>query len=75
MKNGNAPYGIDNKPMELHHMLQKQQGPIAEVTQEFHQQYSKIIHINPPSIPSGIDRSLFATWKKNYWKNRADDFK
>ncbi|GAA4976324.1 HNH/ENDO VII family nuclease [Streptomyces hyderabadensis] len=32
MKQGLAPMGPDGKPMNLHHMLQTQDGPIAEVT-------------------------------------------
>ena len=74
MKMGKAPHGIDGEKIELHHMLQTQKGPIAEVTQTFHQQYTKIIHINPSSIPSGINRSHFKTWRENYWKERAKDF-
>ncbi|MCF7545800.1 hypothetical protein L4G47_26840, partial [Pseudomonas sp. P2647] len=37
MKNGLAPYGPDGKKINLHHILQTQDGPIAEVTQNFHQ--------------------------------------
>lgn len=53
---------------------QRQDGAIAEVTQTFHQQNSKIIHINPSSIPSGINRSAFNRWRSDYWKSRANDF-
>ena len=55
-------------------MLQTENGPIAEVAQTFHQQNSKIIHINPSSIPSGINRTAFDTFRKEYWINRARDF-
>ena len=72
MKNGLAPYGPDGKKVNLHHMLQTQNGPIAEVTQSFHQKNSGSIHINSGSdIPSGINRSQFEKWKKEYWKSRA----
>lgn len=46
MKNGLAPYGPDGKKVNLHHMLQTQDGPIAEVTQSFHQKNSGAININ-----------------------------
>lgn len=59
MQKGRAPIGIDKEPINLHHMLQTKNGAIAEVTETFHTQYTKIIHINPSSIPSGIDRSMF----------------
>ncbi|WP_371919154.1 hemagglutinin repeat-containing protein [Pseudomonas sp. GW460-R15] len=75
MKNGLAPYGPDGKKVNLHHMLQTQDGPIAEVTQSFHQQNSGAIHINSGSdIPSGINRSQFEKWKKDYWRSRANNF-
>ena len=36
MKQGLAPMGPDGKPMNLHHMLQTQDGPIVEVAQSMH---------------------------------------
>ncbi|AGZ36588.1 MAG: hemagglutinin repeat-containing protein [Pseudomonas sp.] len=75
MENGLAPYGTDGKKINLHHMLQTQDGPIAEVTQSFHQKNTAVIHINSGSdIPSGINRAQFEKWKKGYWKARASDF-
>jgi filamentous hemagglutinin len=75
MENGLAPYGTDGKKVNLHHMLQTQDGPIAEVTQGFHQKNTAVIHINSGSnIPSGINRAQFEKWKKDYWKTRASDF-
>lgn len=74
MATGRAPIGTDGKPVNLHHMLQSNDSAIAELTQTFHQQNSKIIHINPNVIPSGIDRSAFDAWKARYWANRATNF-
>lgn len=71
---GNAPIGYDGLPVELHHTIQTDNGPLAEIASTFHDKYKKIIHINPNSTPSGINRSAFNTFKKNYWKNRALDF-
>lgn len=75
MDQGLAPIGSDGNPVNLHHMLQTNDGPIAEVTQNFHQQNSKVIHINPNTIPSGIDRNQFNQWKSDYWQNRANYFR
>jgi len=75
MQSGRAPVGTDGKPVNLHHMLQKQDGPIAEVTQSFHKDNHSVIHINDNSIPSGINRSEFNKWRSDYWKQRANDFK
>jgi len=71
---GRAPIGIDGKPVNLHHILQSNNSAIAEMTQTFHQQNSRIIHINPHTIPSGINRSEFDAWKARYWANRADNY-
>ena len=74
MKKGLAPLGPDGKSINLHHMTQKQDGAIAEMTQTFHKKNSSVIHINPSSIPSGINRNTFNKWRSDYWKDRANDF-
>ncbi|WP_372239766.1 DUF637 domain-containing protein [Pseudomonas sp. SCB32] len=71
MASGRAPIGVDGKSVNLHHTTQTQDGPIAEMTQTFHQQNSSVIHINPNTIPSGIDRIAFDKWKAQYWEQRA----
>lgn len=75
MNQGLAPIGPDGNPVNLHHMTQTNESAIAEITQSFHQQNSKVIHINPNTIPSEIDRNQFNLWKSDYWKSRANDFK
>ncbi|WP_244427604.1 HNH/ENDO VII family nuclease, partial [Bartonella queenslandensis] len=74
MKAGRAPIGLDNKPIELHHMLQTHDGPIAEVTNKFHNKHSFAIHINPNTMGSAIDRDLFDKWRTKYWKERAKGY-
>lgn len=75
MENGLAPYGADGKKINLHHMLQTQDGPIAEVTQSFHQKNTAVINMNSGSgIPSGINGAQFEMWRKDYWKTRVSDF-
>jgi hypothetical protein len=69
-----APVDANGKPIALHHMLQTNAGPLAEVTSDFHQTNSRVIHINPNSIPSGIDRRAFNAYKRQYWRARAADF-
>lgn len=71
MATGRAPIGLDGKSVNLHHMTQTQSGAIAEMTQTFHQTNSKVIHINPNTMPSGIDRPMFDKWKDSYWQQRA----
>lgn len=66
MERGLAPIGPDGKSLQLHHMLQTESGPIAEVTNTFHSEYRQTIHINPRSIPGGIDRSAFDKWRAEF---------
>ena len=73
MASGRAPIGKDGKSINLHHMTQSQTGPIAEVTQTFHQKNSAVIHINPNTVPSGINRAEFDKWKSQYWQQRVSE--
>lgn len=63
MERGRAPISHDSKSVNLHHMTQKQGGPIAEVTQTFHKDNHSVIHVNDNSIPSGINRNQFNKWR------------
>lgn len=73
MKKGNAPKGIDGESVNLHHSIQADDSPIVELSKTMHIQYSNLIHINPSTIPSGVDRSAFDNWRKKYWRARARD--
>ncbi|EJF97351.1 hypothetical protein MEI_01388, partial [Bartonella vinsonii subsp. arupensis Pm136co] len=74
MKTGRAPIGFDGKSVELHHMLQTPDGPIAEVSRTFHKKHTSIIHINPNTMESAIDRDMFGQWREKYWKERAKGY-
>ena len=74
MQRGNAPIGPDGKPMELHHLNQANEGPVVELTKTFHSENFGTLHINPPTMGSGISRDAFDTWKTAYWKHRAKEF-
>ncbi|WP_374204431.1 HNH/ENDO VII family nuclease [Streptomyces pseudogriseolus] len=72
MQQGIAPIGPDDKPINLHHMLQTQDGPIAEVTSSMHFGNYRQLHWKVGTdTPSGIDRNAFDAWKKLCWKDRA----
>ncbi len=75
MEKGLAPLGPDGKTINLHHTTQRNDGALAEVSETFHRENHKVIHINPSSTPSGIDRAAFKGMRERYWQNRADDFK
>ncbi|WP_327295252.1 MULTISPECIES: HNH/ENDO VII family nuclease [unclassified Streptomyces] len=76
MQQGLAPMGPDDMPLNLHHMLQTQDGPMAEVTKKMHldENYHQLHWKSGSKIPSGIDRPEFDKWKKLYWKDRAKGF-
>ena len=74
MQKGLAPIGTDGRSINLHHTIQSNDGPVAEVLESFHKQNHSTIHINPNTIPSGIDRKAFNSFRRNYWKSRANDF-
>ena len=72
MRNGNAPVGGDGRQVELHHIGQKDKGPIVETSYtEHHLKYNNEIH---KSTKSEIDRKNFDNWRRVYWKHRAKDF-
>jgi len=71
MRKGMAPIGHDGEVVNIHHMLQSDGGPLIVISGSMHQTYSKILHVNPNSIPSGIDRRAFATFRRHFWKNEA----
>ena len=72
MENGKAPI-VDGKPVELHHIGQKQDSPFAELTSSVHKENYRNLHDVPPQ-PSQIDRKSFAKEKADYWKKIAEDF-
>jgi len=74
MSTGRAPVDANGESINLHHLIQIDGEGLVEVTADFHQKYYSILHINPNTIPSGINRSTFNTYKSNYWKNRATNF-
>lgn len=51
MRSGKAAIGPDGDPMELHHVLQTMDGPIAEITKTLHKAATRAIHINPSGEP------------------------
>jgi hypothetical protein len=71
MKDGLAPIGSDGKLMDLHHIGQKPDSPLGELTKTDHQENSGVLHTRDESQ---IDRSKFDIEKANHWKARARDF-
>lgn len=72
MKDGLAPIGKDDKSIELHHLKQKDNGVMIELTSTEHNENSKVLHRYRSQ--SEINRSEFNKWKRKYWKERAEEF-
>ena len=72
MEEGLAPIGTDNKSIELHHLKQKDNGVIIEVTSTEHNENSKVLHRYRSE--SEINRREFNNWKRKYWQERAKEF-
>jgi len=75
MERGKAAIGPDGKPIVLHHTIQRQGYPMAEVSGTFHEKNHSIIHVNPSKIPSGIPRKVHGNWRDRYWLERAKDYR
>jgi hypothetical protein len=71
MHEGLAPIGPDGKPLGIHHLLQTPDGPVAEISYTLHTERAGVVHINPNTIPSGINRTDFRAWREAYWADRA----
>jgi hypothetical protein len=83
MKKGRAPIGFDGEPVNLHHTIGAEPGPIAEVGGSFHSENTKALHgliedrasfrYSPGGGTTEAEKA-FNRWKYNYWQERAKDF-
>lgn len=75
MMDGDAPIGNDGKPVQLHHVLQKESGPMAEVREVTHREYKRTLHGlvgNGNSFRNNpILRKQYNNFRRAYWIWRA----
>lgn len=75
MMDGDAPIGNDGKPVQLHHVLQKESGPMAEVREVTHREYKRTLHGLVRKGSSFRNDPVLAKQYNNfrsaYWKWRA----
>ncbi|WP_375647421.1 DUF637 domain-containing protein [Bartonella sp. AA56HLJMS] len=75
METGRAPIGFDGQPVELHHLKQTHEGPIAEIGSKDHNKYNSVIHAPSKTHQSLIERKKFGKWREEYWKERAKGYR
>lgn len=73
-KRGNAPIGDDGHPVELHHRGQRQDSILDEMTRTEHRGPGNFDrnHSNTGKDRSLIDRQLFDTQRREYWRREWD---
>jgi hypothetical protein len=75
MQAGKPPIGTDGNPVELHHVLQQEAGPMAELRELTHQQYYSQLHGLVENGASFRNNPLlnkqYNNFRYNYWKWRA----
>lgn len=78
MLDGDPPIGNDGKPVQLHHILQKESGPMAEVREVTHYEYKRTLHglvgngnsfRNNPKL-----RKQYINFRRAYWIWRAQQY-
>ena len=74
MKEGKCPVTDDGQKIELHHIGQNPDAPLAELTQEEHRgKDSDIILHNKTIEESQIDRIQFRIEREEHWRARAEE--
>ena len=73
MKDGNAPYGLDGKLIELHHIGQRDNSPLAELSKSEHTGKDSDKYLHDKIGESMVDHSKFSAQKKNHWIERSEE--
>ena len=70
-KQGLAPIGSNGQPLELHHIGQHNDSPLAELTMQEHRGKGNDTILHDKSKESEIDRPSFGTERAEHWKERS----
>ena len=73
MADGNCPLDPNGGNIELHHIGQKPDSPLAELTTQEHRGKGNDTVMHDKTKESEINRSAFATERKHHWESRAED--
>ena len=72
MKLGLAPITKDGEKVELHHIGQKKDSPLAELTMNEHRGTGNDNVLHDKTKESEIDRNKFNTERSDHWKKRVN---
>ena len=72
MSAGLAPLDKSGKPIELHHIGQHPDSPLAELTKEQHRGKNNYSVLHDTKKGSEIDRQVFDGERADHWKTRAE---
>jgi hypothetical protein len=72
MADGKAPLDSNGKPIELHHIGQKQDSPLAELTVAEHRGKGNDNILHNKRKESEINREAFGMERAEHWKARAE---
>lgn len=71
IKEGYAPYDQNGNKIELHHIGQKDDAPLAELRFEEHRSSETYSILHDTSKESEINRSNFDNERESHWKSRV----
>lgn len=72
MRQGKCPCTADGENIELHHIGQNPNAPLAELTTTEHRGSNNDMILHDKTKESQIDRIAFRQQRENYWKARAE---
>ena len=79
MSKGRAPIGSDGHPVQLHHVLQRESGPMVEIRETTHEEYNRTLHglgVSGASFRNdAVLSKQYANFRKQYWKWRAKQYR
>jgi len=73
MENGLSPLDKNGNSIELHHIGQKPDSPLAELTKEEHRGKNNDSILHDKTKDTEIDRVAFNNEKTEHWKTRANE--
>ena len=76
MQAGKPPISSDGNPIQLHHILQKEVGPMVEIREITHQEYYSQLHGLIEDGASFRNKPVlnkqYNNFRRSYWKWRAE---